>query len=386
MPRTSQAPARTGRPSGFTLIELLVVVSIVVLLIGILIPTLGAVRTAARKTQTQAMATQLVNAMAAFKADKRRLPGYFNVSEMASSTNWAGLSAASGEPGFTETENVLLELAGGILPGETFDPQRRIYSVGPTEDPTRDVVISQDSARSAAATGYLKMDSDSLFAVAGQSGLPGERGSESEEFGEDRPSNYIEVMDPFGMPMLVWKRNLSAKRTNTSAPYQLAAINYDDAQNSNASFYWATNAGYLSAARLGDDAVNQRQDTGVKNPSLIGGGEGDAGNVLLSLVSILGNPGFASADGDMRDELLNSPEASDFARPEAFRGDVIVMSAGADKVYFGKKQDPGISEGDSPDRGKHVGFVMLNTESTPTTPIPGTAEADRFDDVVVSGG
>jgi hypothetical protein len=246
-------------------------------------------------------------------------------------------------------------------------------------------MISQDSAKSAAGSGYLKMDSDSLFAITGQSGHEGGAGADSPEFARDEPSNYVDLVDPFGMPMIVWKRNLTAKKTNTADTYQISALNYND--NQNASFYWATNAGYLGAARLGDASINQRQDTGVSNPSLIGGGQNaDSGNVRLSLASIVGNPGFASADGDMGDELDNSTDASDFARPEAFRGDVIVMSAGADKVYFGKKQDPGISEGTSANRGLHVGYVKLDTQTTPTVPIPGTAEVDRFDDVVVSGG
>ncbi len=381
MPRTR--PTVSRRPSGFSLIELLVVVSIIVLLIGILIPTLGAVRTAARKTQAQAMASQFVNAMAAFKADKRRLPGYFNTEDMASVGNWSDLSAGSGERGFTETENVLLELAGGIQPSSTSAAaQFQLYQVGPI--PADGPVVSPDSARSAAGGGYLKMDSDSLFAIAGQSDLPGGAGAESPEFADDNPSNYIDLVDPFGMPMIVWKRNLTAKPTNTAANYQIAAVNYND--NPNASFYWATNAGYLGASRLGDSLVNQRQDTGVTNPSLLGGGTGAVqSNVLLSLASIVGNPGFASADGDMGDVLPSGGDASDFARPEAFRGDVIVMSAGADKIYFGKKQDPGASEGmDSP--GKHVGYVILDTTTTPPTPQPGTSEVERFDDIVVSGG
>ncbi len=382
MPRTR--PAASSRLSGFSLIELLVVVSIIVLLVGILVPTLGAVRTAARKTQAQAMGSQLVNAMAAFKADKRRLPGYFNVAQMASSNNWSNLAAGAGQPGFTETENVLLELAGGIVPNGTFSAAERVYQVGPNQDMNEDVMISQDSAKSAAATGYLKMDSDSLFAIAGQSDHEGGAGAESPEFTRDEASNYIDLVDPFGMPMIVWKRNLTAKRTNTADTYQVAALNYGD--TTNASFYWATNAGYLSASRLGMSASNQRQEMNVRNPSLLGGGtEAQAGNVLLSLAAIVGNPGFASADGDMSDDLPGAADASDFARPEAFRGDVIVMSAGPDKVYFGKRQDPGTSEGTGTP-GKHVGYVTLDTTTTPTTPMPGTSEVDRFDDVVVSGG
>jgi prepilin-type N-terminal cleavage/methylation domain-containing protein len=385
MPRTSQAASSTRRPSGFSLIELLVVVGIIVLLIGILVPTLGAVRTAARKTQTEAMASQVVNAMSSFKSDTRRLPGYFNVAAMADQENWAGLNAGEGERGFTETENVLLELAGGILPeGTVAMPTMGTYTVGPGEGDGKEVVVSTDSAKSAAGSGYLKMDSDSLFAIAGQADLPGGSGEDSEEFEDDNPSNYIDLVDPFGMPMLIWKRNLSAKKTSSSGVYQIAAGNYNDTPN--ASFYWSTNAGYLSSSRLGASSINLRQESGVQNPSLLGGGDAaDADDVLLSLASIVGNPGFVSADGDMGDDQPGGGDADQFARPEAFRGDVIVTSAGPDKIYFAKKQDPGLSEeGNAP--GKHVGFVRLDRAASPVTPEPGTSEVERFDDVIVSGG
>ncbi|MEO0966035.1 MAG: prepilin-type N-terminal cleavage/methylation domain-containing protein [Planctomycetota bacterium] len=61
----------TRRPQAFTLIELLVVISIIALLIGILLPTLGAAREAARNAQCLSQERQLGIATANYYTDNK---------------------------------------------------------------------------------------------------------------------------------------------------------------------------------------------------------------------------------------------------------------------------------------------------------------------------
>ncbi len=61
---------RTGtRPRGFTLIELLVVIAIIALLVGVLLPSISAIRTQAKRMQTTANFTALSEGLEAYRGE-----------------------------------------------------------------------------------------------------------------------------------------------------------------------------------------------------------------------------------------------------------------------------------------------------------------------------
>lgn len=71
---TSTHPLCRRKPSGFTLVELLVVVAIIGLLVSILMPVAGRVRSRARSTACISNLKNIHGAAAAFAADKRGAP------------------------------------------------------------------------------------------------------------------------------------------------------------------------------------------------------------------------------------------------------------------------------------------------------------------------
>ena len=62
------------RKKGFSLIELLVVISVIAILMGIILPSVGAYRKRAMKAKTRADINQLSMALEAYKNDYRRYP------------------------------------------------------------------------------------------------------------------------------------------------------------------------------------------------------------------------------------------------------------------------------------------------------------------------
>ena len=62
------------KPDAFTLIELLTVIAIIAVLMGLLFPTIGAVRTSARKAQAMNDCVQTVNAIKAYYTEYGKYP------------------------------------------------------------------------------------------------------------------------------------------------------------------------------------------------------------------------------------------------------------------------------------------------------------------------
>ncbi|BAM02667.1 type II secretion system protein [Phycisphaera mikurensis] len=87
-PHRTPAPAR--RPSGFTLIELLVVISIIALLIGILLPALGAARSSARNLLCLTQLRSMAQAVHIYAEDNKAVLPY-GFTSVAPGSDWRTL-------------------------------------------------------------------------------------------------------------------------------------------------------------------------------------------------------------------------------------------------------------------------------------------------------
>lgn len=117
---------RRFRPA-FTLVELLVVISIIVILIGILIPVIGGVRKRAYEANTRALIAQLSAQIEAYRSDMGAYPGPVANTQLRGFSNNFINPPAFG-PTITMAENLYLGLMGGLVPDPAnagqfiFDP------------------------------------------------------------------------------------------------------------------------------------------------------------------------------------------------------------------------------------------------------------------------
>ena len=154
--------------SGFTLIELLMVIAIIGILAGILIPTVGAVRTQANKAASKAQLSNYVTAITMFKGEY----GYYPFSD-AQADDGANINSLSSD--FIET------LSGRNDSGETISTggnRRRIafHSFSESEffyndDDTIDVNILADRFNNSQIFIAIDGDGDGEVSVPGNTKL-----------------------------------------------------------------------------------------------------------------------------------------------------------------------------------------------------------------------
>ncbi len=318
----------TFRPAGFTLVELLVVIAIIALLIAILLPALGKVRSIAKDGATKAFLADIGRASDSFQLDNRRVPGYIPDTVLFNSSN--------ATIGFTALENAMLDLMGGGLTDDTgVDDAVQILTDSGTTYYVAPSLLGQGN--------YLTPDGDHLEIVD-----------------DDRPTPDNEARVCEVMPVLVdsWRDPILYFR-RADVRYSVDSTVFEEVGFETAGGYAGSTSYWWDAAHV-YSFLNMRQ----QNPDEFEDSELD-GSWLYQ-------------DGGSPDlEAYRAVLEHASLYPDTPRGRYVIVSAGADKVYFSRNQYSG-NEGDWKGRG----YLQGHGEDPDTAPDLET----WFDDIVVAGG
>jgi prepilin-type N-terminal cleavage/methylation domain-containing protein len=252
---------------GFTLVELLTVILIIVIVISIVLPALGQVRKSARKTETTTQLNALNSAIAKYVIDNKRTPGYFSAAEMGSADNET--------QGFSAMQNIMLDLAGGVVKDGTTGEVK----VGPRTLPAEKISVLPENI------GLQTAGQNIYFTPTAKNwrNIPNSTSTVASDFGNRlstaENARINELVDAFGTPIIAWALDETV-RTPITGPIpggtpglvtQFARRN-SGVGDQKARFYWASNAAFLS----NDPAVvigrQRRNQAATGKSSIIHGG------------------------------------------------------------------------------------------------------------------
>lgn len=354
-----------GRRRGFSLVELLVVILIIVIVIALVIPALGGARNVAKLATTRSTIKEFAGAVDAFRQDNvGRAPGVFGPAEMGSREN-------ADQFGFSAMENAILELAGGLvyassMPGNAanFGPTAAAHQEN--RDVGRWVRVDLIGADYDGNPGYYQPIARFFRAV--------ERGTSQVPF-DAADADIPDLLDAWGNPLLLWIRDETAPPVDELEDF---ARQFSD--NGPARYYWASNAAFLQATRLGDGGNDQTTSSGGAH-SLLGGGV-DRQHLRITMAGALGNPAYPAGD-------LDDAGSYQAVLPSAGRAGVIVHSAGSDGVYLSTRDRTAKGTG-AADTGMYYGLTFFDANNQ-RLKSDGGGSATRdllegFDDVVFSAG
>jgi prepilin-type N-terminal cleavage/methylation domain-containing protein len=305
---TSTPPARRA----FSLIELLVTMAVIAIVVAIIVPTLGGARNTARAAGTQSQLTEISQASTQYFTDNGRQPGYFTPRQMGDADNE--------DRGFSGMQNIMLDLAGGIVDPSETGPD--IVEVGPVDDDTV-VKVNLTLIGTPEAGGGYYTPAENRF-VAQEGGGVGLQAADVDDH-QRLPS----VVDSFNTPILAWQRDRTANQP-IAALTDFAQESYSG--DTPARFYWASNAAFLNTSELGKRGKNPvfAGATGGREYSLLGSGVSPNPDLYNHMAVLLGSPTLPNAD---------FPQG-----PSAARGDLIFHSAGIDAMYMSSKDQAGRGE------------------------------------------
>lgn len=290
----------------FSLIELLVTMAVIAIVIAIIVPTLGGARNTAKAAATQSQLTAIGNASQQYFTDKGRQPGYFTARQMGHPDNE--------NRGFTGMQNVMLDLAGGIVAPTASGTN--IVQVGPINDSQLQVKVDLTLIGTQEAGGGYYTPEDTRFLAQDGSGA-------GQLIGNGDHERLPSVVDSFGTPILAWQQDNSAQQP-------IAAV-ADFVQDTYAGdvpsrFYLASNAGLLKSGQLGKRGKSAAFAAAAAEHSILGNGVMPEKR-WEHLMILLGSPTLPNKD---------APEL-----PSGTRGKLVFHSGGIDAIYMGSQEKGG---------------------------------------------